>query len=547
MLKLDYNPASGWFILRVPRAPGMPSIRDLMLDHGLDYSESASNASEAVLMTKEPYAAVAFWEHASPAAQAELIGMQSQIEKSWKPESQGHIKMPADEQLAPFQIAGVEYAGERQNTLFGDVPGLGKTPMAICFANEIEARNVLCIVPANIRLQWAKMIRRWSTMPWPYIVYPILHGRHGVHPTANWTIVSYELARTEAIGRALAKRYYDLLILDEEHYLKEIDSLRSRAVYGGGENRKFEALASRADAIIGLTGTPLPNRPREAYTVIRGLCWDAADFASEDRFCERFNPIAKRETKEGKVYKDERVGRTHELQARLRSNFMVRRMKHGPTGVGYQLNILHVPNYDIVHVEETGAVKKALAAERLLDIDPEDLEGADAETLGSIATVRRMMGVAIAPLAAEYVDMVLRGGEDKIVLFAHHIEVLDILQRALGKWGVVRIDGRHNPNQKQALVDQFIKDKTKQVCLGNMMSMGTGTDGLQEVAFHAIFAECDWVPGVNQQCVDRLDRGGQNVRVQADFLVAPNSFSERILASSLRKLETLDKALDRII
>ena len=63
---------------------------------------------------------------------------------------------------------------------------------------------------------------------------------------ANWTIVSYELARTEAIAKALAKGYYDVIILDEAHYLKTIDSRRTRAVFGGGKDRTFEPLASRA-------------------------------------------------------------------------------------------------------------------------------------------------------------------------------------------------------------------------------------------------------------------------------------------------------------
>jgi superfamily II DNA or RNA helicase len=64
-------------------------------------------------------------------------------------------------------------------------------------------------------------------MRWPYIVYPILKSSRGVHPTAEWTIVSYDLARTEAIGRALAAGTYDLIILDEAHMLKTVDSLRT--------------------------------------------------------------------------------------------------------------------------------------------------------------------------------------------------------------------------------------------------------------------------------------------------------------------------------
>lgn len=543
---LDHNPSNGAYILRVPRSPGV-DVRALMEEHGLDFSTSASTSAEAVLFTYEPYAAVAFWQYATPRAQEKLARLQTEIASSWQKEGTGHIDVPEGEQLAPFQIAGVQYAKRRQNTLIGDVPGLGKTPMAVAFANEIRARRVLCIVPANIRLQWIKNIRRWTLMEWPYIAYPILHGRHGVHPTANWTVVSYDLARTEAIGKALARGSYDLLILDEAHYLKENTSQRTRAVFGGGESRAFEAIAGRADAILALTGTPLPNRPREAYTLARGLCFDAIDWMSEDAFRKRFNPSIKRETEDGRVYIDERTGRHGELQARLRGNFMVRREKYGPNGVGYQLGMVNVPSFDIVHVEETAAVRQALKAEKLLDIDPENLEGADMTVLGQIATVRRMMGLAIAPLAAEFVSMTLDGGEDKVLVFAHHVQVLDVLERKLGRYGVIRIDGSLGAQKKQDRVDEFIRRRDVRICLGNMQSMGTGTDGLQQVASHAIFAESDWVPGTNQQCVDRLDRGGQEARVQADFLVAPGSFSEKILAGALRKLQTTHKALDRVM
>lgn len=549
-MQMDYNPATRAFIIRVPSRDGAV-IQALREEHGLDVSTSASGGGTAVLFTMEPYAAVSFYEIATPAAQAALIGLQSQIEKSWAKESTAHIDVPDGEELAPFQIAGVDYARDRKNTLFGDVPGLGKTPEAICYANEIQAQRILCIVPANIRLQWVKNIRRWTTMRWPYIVYAILHGRHGVHPTANWTVVSYDLARTEAIGRALAKGTYDLLICDELHYCKEIEALRTRAIFGGGEDRLFEALASRCERIVGLTGTPLPNRPREAYVAARGLCFDAIDFMSEDNFRERFNPSMKRqgEREDGTLYSyiDERTGRHGELQSRLRSNFMVRREKYGPNGVGYQLGMVNMPQFEIVHVEETGAVKAALKAESLLDIDPENLEGADIAVMGEVSTVRRLMGLAIAPLAVDYINMLIDGGEDKLLVFAWHKQVLDILEDKLGKHGFLRIDGGTSQNQKQARVERFKNDRSIKIMGGNMQAMGTGTDELQLVCNHAVFAEADWVPGNNQQAVDRLDRGGQLFQVQADFLVARNSFSEKVLASALRKNATTHKALDRRI
>jgi SNF2 family DNA or RNA helicase len=315
-------------------------------------------------------------------------------------------------------------------------------------------------------------------------------------------------------------------------------------VFGGGVAPQFPALATRCAHILALTGTPLPNRPREAYTLCRGLCLDAVDFMSEDTVRERFNPSIKRETPDGKVYIDERTGRHGELQSRLRANFMVRRDKHGDRGVGYQLGDIQMPAYDIIQIEEDGPIKQALKAEKMLDIDPAHLPGPDEPGFGAIATVRRQMGVAIAPHAAEYVEMCLLGGEEKMVVFGHHIEVLDIIEARLGRYGVVRIDGRTRAQNKQAKVDQFRQDPRLRICLGNLISMGTGTDGLQDVASHAVFAEADWTPGVNQQGVDRLDRGGQRAKVQADFLVAPNSFAERILSTALVKLSTTTKALD---
>lgn len=206
---------------------------------------------------------------------------------------------------------------------------------------------------------------------------------------------------------------------------------------------------------------------------------------------------------------------------------------------------LKLPVYDIIQLEETGAVKQALKAESLLDIDPENLEGADAAVLGHISVVRKMMGIALAPQVADYVDMLIAGGERKIVLFAWHIEVMNILQERLAKHGVLRVDGSTGAVRKEKLTRLFIDDEKYDVMLGNLLSMGVGTDGLQEVSSHALIAEPSWTPGDNLQAFDRLDRGGQKNVVQGDIFVAPNSFAERVLASALRKNQVNHKALDR--
>lgn len=540
---LDYVNSTSTFTLKVAR--NEHDVQAIMREQGLDLSLSASSASEAVLMTKEPYAAAHYGSFATPKAYAQIEHILREVEKSWAPTSDAHIACPADQELMPFQKASIAYALPRTNTLIGDQPGLGKTPIAICYANEIQAKRVLVICPASIRRQWAKRIRTWTTLRWPYSIYVIEKGKSGVHPTAEWTIVSYELARTEAIGKALAKGEYDLLIMDEAHYVKNNDSQRSRAIFGGGETRLFEPLMSRCTRTLALTGTPLPNRPREAYTLSRNLCFDAIDFASEEDFRERFNPRGRFEGRRDDgttfYYNREAVGRSGELQMRLRANFMVRHLKRDV------MPQLKLPVYDIIQVDETGPVKLALEAEKMLDIDTSLLENEEIDPFaneGHVAVVRRQMGEAIAPQVADYARMLVDGGEEKIVIFAWHLSVLDILCKALHDLGVLRVEGSTSAAAKERAVEQFQKDPKIRIIIGNTLSLGTGVDGLQNVCAHALLAEPEWVPGNNEQAIDRLDRGGQQRTVQADLFVAPGSLTEKILLSALTKMKVIHRALD---
>lgn len=560
-MKLDFNPTNGMYVLYVEHGDPYDAAT-LMTDFGLHHSSSASNFSTQCLFTPTPYTAASFAKWATPAAREALGWIIHEIEASRKASSSRHFDVPRallddGTDLWNYQKADLEYMLERERVLDADEPGLGKTPTAIVYANEIQAQRTLVIVPANIRFQWIRKILEWSTLGETYeaestLVYAVTSARGGIHPNAAWTVISYDLARKPGVIDALRQTKYDLLICDEAHSLKTITSKRTRAVFGGGNDPLYhEALADQAKRVLLLSGTPLPNRPREAYIPARHLDFASIDFLSEDRFNDRFNPIEKREVMkhlpDGRmipvIINDEKSGRHDELQNRMRAHFMCRHLKREV------LTQLKYPVYELVRVDETAAIKRALKAESLLNIDPElvELGHVDPSEIGHIAEARRIMGEAMAPQAAEYVKTLLDGGEEKITLFYHHINVGNILQEALYEYGVCRVDGRTGAVAKDALVAEFQANPAKRVMMGNLLSLGTGTDGLQHVCFHAVVCEPSWVPGENIQAFDRLDRGGQLQLVQGDILVAPNSLSEKILASALRKLRTTHNALDRRI
>lgn len=539
---LDYTGKD--FVLRLGRGEGDP--RDFMQHRGLDFSTPASTPAESILYTKEPWGVADLGQCATPAALKQIEPIAKRIAASRAPTSGSHFRMPADQELWGFQKASLDYLlSGTGHALIADEPGLGKTPQAIVYANEIGAKRVLVICPAAIRTQWARRIEEWSTMPTPRLIYPVFNAKNGVHPNAQWVILSYALARNPGIVAAIAKQRFDLIIMDESHYLKDVDSYQTRAILGQADGQyhpkgldPIPAIISRAANVLFLSGTPIVNRPLEAYTTTRALAWDAIDYASLDKFRVRYNPQKEIIMRGGKRIKQERIGRVVELGNRMRGTFMAR---HAKREVMTQLKF---PRYEVVQYEETKDIRKLIEAESLLGIDVDAVQTTtDYEMLGHIATLRREMGIATAPQAAEYVRTLLEGGVEKIVVFGWHIEVLTILQQKLMRYGVVRIDGSTTGKARQAGVDSFITNPNIRVMLGNIQSMGVGVDGLQKVSQRCVLVEPSWTPGDNQQAIDRLDRGGQLGRVQADFLVPPGSIIEKILVAALKKAKIIHETL----
>lgn len=534
---LKYNAKIGAYVLTsddadAAKAAGLTLSTRIRGPNGEKVWYTANYAKEP---EDNPYAALPFFDQADSEAREKLARLKASFDASWAKETSFDPPHPPGTEFRPFQRAGIEYAVNHHNCLIGDQPGLGKTMQAIGVANCIEAQRVLVVCPASIRTQWQKNVQHWSTLKRP-TTYPILKAKDGVSPYANYTIISYDLTRNEHLHEALCDIDWDLLVLDEAHYLKTPDAKRTRAAFGGGEGFfRDRGLADKARRIVGLSGTPLPNRPRECYTLARALDWEAIDWLSEDLFSFRYNPSVTMPNN----HQIEARGRLPELQARLRCNFMVRRKKRDV------LDDLPDVQYEFTYVEPNGGIRAALAREALLDFDPQDLFNPDFMIDGDVSTVRREMGEAMAPRVSEYVRYLLDIVEvPKVVLAAHHRSVIAMLTEALNRYGVIVRHGGVSPANKQRGVDEFVSSPDLRVFLSQLDTL-EGADGLQDVADYVVVAEPAWTPGRNEQVVDRLWRMGQHANVMAQFMLVEGSFNEKVLNTVLVKAHDTDAALDR--
>lgn len=496
-----------------------------------------------------PYAVLEFHNEADEACRDRLAPLLRDYRSSWDDDVDRQFPSPPGYEYLPYQRAGINYAIGRQHCLIGDAPGLGKTIQGVGVANALNAGRVLIVCPASIRRHWRAKVREWSTIP-HVRVNAIESGSQGVSHTAHFNVISYDLLRNPGVHAALRAMNFDLAIFDEAHYLKSVGAQRTRAIFGGGEaGSQFHknGLNLNIERMVGLTGTYLPNRPREAYMLARGFNWESIDYMSQDAFEYRFNPsaqIAKVDPLTGREFlvNVEAKGRLAELNARLRCNFMVRRLKEDV------LDQLPDKRYEMTYVETNGAIREVLAKESLIDFDPNVLFNPDFSLDGTpISTLRREMGEAMVPTMVDYLryqlDIV---GHPKLIAFAHHTSVIEELMDRMSKYGPVVQKGGMTDTAKERAKSDFINNPDCRLYIGQLDTM-EGVDGLQSVCSDVVFCEPAWNPGRNEQCVDRVHRIGQHDNCVAHFLLVEGSFNEKVLNTVLEKAEHIHESLDRRI
>ncbi len=450
-----------------------------------------------------------------------------------------------------YQLAGAEYCLARDNALIGDAPGLGKTAQAIMVSNAIEAKSTLVVCPASLRLNWEREVWAWSTLP-NVFTYPVLKAKDGINPHAHYVIVSYDLLRSKSIQDALLAKTWDHLILDEAHYLKDPKGNRRTKVICAPD-----MLPSVVGRITALSGTILPNQPIECYNILRLLDWDALDGMSLAAFREMYyaegggmvrSPVwdEKLQANISRVHWSNTVRNIPvnlaDLQLRLRSHIMVRRLKE------QVLHELPPVQWHPFPLAITPAMRKALKhpgwkqAEKLYDLDP-DAFNHGVPVDGAISTARRELGEAKAPAVADYIDDLLDGGVVKLVVAAWHHSVLDYLRERLEHHGLVYMDGRTTPTQKQKVVDAFQERDDVKIILGQMLPLGEGWT--LTAAQDVVCCEIDWVPGKNDQLLNRINRIGQKGAYTIGHVpVVPDTLDERILGTAITKDQSIYQALD---
>jgi len=441
----------------------------------------------------------------------------------------------------PYQRGGIAYAMQRPSTLIADEMGLGKTIQALGIINaDPNVKNVLVICPASLKLNWKREAEKWLVRPMSVAV------TNGGFPATNMVIVNYDVLTK--FRAEITSRHWDMLVVDEAHYAKNPKAQRTKMLFG---SKKDGLSGIAADRRLFLTGTPILNKPVELWTLVQAL--DPDDLGRNYiRFVKRY--CAAEQTRFG--WDVSGASNLDELQTRLRGKFMVRRLKqdvltdlpakrrqvidiapNGATSIIDRENRLNQRKLDAIR-----AVAEAEASGNKAAYDSAVAQLKEAESIAftEMSAARHEVAVAKIPACIEHIEMCLEAS-DKVVVFAHHLDVIDALVAAFPGCAVVS-GAVASMEKRQAEVDRFQNDPSCRVFVGGIKAAGVGLT--LTAASHVIFCELDWTPGGVTQAEDRCHRIGQRNMVLVQHLVFDGSLDARIARIIVDKQNVIDAALD---
>lgn len=404
--------------------------------------------------------------------------------------------------LYHYQKVGVDFmydVGGR--AIIADQMGLGKTIETLAFMDAF-CGETLVVCPASVVYKWEGDCHNWL----PGCTTQVVTTGKDVIGGADIIIMSYAIMVSHY--ETLKDMPFDLVVYDEAHALKGRKSQRARvgrALVKGGIPK-----------VLFLSGTPFLNRPDELFPLLNML--DPVGFANFYQYAKRYMGA---EYIQGMWYFPPGVVTNREELAHRLKRIMLRRTVDEVAIDLPDLTRTIIP----VELTNTAAYKKALKDVRTWLKDKDRTVLNPAHALTRLNVLRQIVGEGKAKAGIELAESVLQDGK-KVVLFAHHKDVVKLLADGLDEHGVLLITGEVSQKERSSNIKEFLsKDSSSRV----MIITVAGAEGIDLYsASDIIFVEREWTPAREEQAEARLHRIGQKSPVTAHYLVAKKTVDEKL-------------------
>jgi superfamily II DNA or RNA helicase len=433
--------------------------------------------------------------------------------------------------LYPYQEEGALHLAFSRRTMLADDMGLGKTIQAIAASALLkelrDIRSVLIVCPASLKHQWAREIRRFTSLSVGVVEGGLKERRRLYREPAFFRVLNYEIVRRDL--EELEKLQPDLIILDEAQRIKNW-----RAKTAGAVKR----LRSRYAFV--LTGTPLENRLDELYSIFQFI--DPRILGPLWHFNDRFFQLERRKSGSYRVlgYRNLQEFRAIIAPYSLRRN-RDEVLKDLPERVDNNFFVEMTPQQwgPYNEFKETVAKLASIAKRRPLTPKEHDILLKSLLKMRIIANALALHDREIPPGEQEKTAPKLRelaqileeqmgGNGHRALIFSQWSGMLALTEPVLRRLGLgyVKLTGDVPSAKRGDLIQRFFEDPECRVFL----STDAGGVGLNlQAASLVINLDLPWNPAVLEQRIGRAHRHGQKRSVQVINLVAQGTIEERML------------------
>lgn len=426
-------------------------------------------------------------------------------------------------ELRPFQRAGVAYAAQAKRTFIADQMGLGKTIEALATLEAVGAFPALIVCPASLKLNWQQEAKKWL----PNRTVSLFQKE----VNTDISIINYDILKKliSEEGQGKNKKVFSNyqfvgIVFDEFHYAKNADA--KRTVYAN-------AIAKNASICLGLTGTPVLNRPYELVSQL-DILGRLEEFGGFWHFVKRYCNAHKEWVGKRYVWNFKGANHLDELNEKLRATCYVRREK---TTVLAELppKQRSIVPLNIDNRQEYQKVEKDLIKWLIEQKGKKSAERAKfAEQLVKIEYLKQLAARGKLAELFEWIESFLENDE-KLVIFATHQNIIDIIAE---KFNALMITGETPQNQRQELVEKFQTNPETKLIVMNMKAGGVGFT--LTASSNVVFCELGWTPADHDQAEDRCHRIGQQNSVNVWYLLASNTIEEKIYKLIEEKRQVVD-------
>jgi SWI/SNF-related matrix-associated actin-dependent regulator of chromatin subfamily A-like protein 1 len=450
-------------------------------------------------------------------------------------------------ELMPFQHDGANLLSTSKRAMLVWDAGVGKTPTAVRGAMKTAAHRILVFCPPIAVSVWRDHFKAWSN----YQDIRVLDASNVAKPYAFMAgdgvrIVSYSrVSISPSIIEAAMRDIWDVAILDEVHYLKNPEAVRTKAVYGGKIDLNGTPLGS-ARHVWCLSGTPIMNHAQEFWTHLHALRPDLIvlpqlGVMDVDTFTERF--CVTRTTAHGppRIMGSKN---THELGERVKPFADRKRMRDVLKDMPPLRIVEHpLPADTVIERALRDELVKAASDLNLDAVDDDELLAEFQSSQVAFSTVRRLIGRAKVEGVANMVnDFLDDAEEEKLILFAHHREVIRDLADRLKRHAPLVIKGDTNQKVRESAIHAFQNDPKFRLII---LAIDTAGEVITLHAAHNVFLmEPSPVPAKNHQAIARAYRNGQKYAVLARFILLPGTLDARLMAIVARKTRDIARIVD---